>query len=199
MLPRALAGRLEGLLAAMEFTAPPAGAPALLLTFAAAARDRQPVEMQYNGRVRTLHPYGIVAHNRHWYVTGADSASGEVRTFRLDRVSSASAVAGSFSVPDGFSAIEQVTSGASYRHEVSVLVDGPVEVVRRRLPGSVATASEAGEGRTRVQLRAERLDWVPAVLAGLDLPFTVERPDELRDHVRELAARLARCAALSPE
>jgi hypothetical protein len=46
-----------------------------------------------------------------------------------------------------------------------------------------------------VELRAERLDWLPAVLAGLDAPFTVDRPAELRQLVRDLAARLLTAAA----
>jgi hypothetical protein len=33
---------------------------------------------------------------------------------------------------------------------------------------------------------------VPGVLALLDRPFVIERPDELRDLVRELAGRLVR-------
>ncbi|WP_375792232.1 hypothetical protein [Streptomyces rhizosphaericus] len=46
----------------------------------------------------------------------------------------------------------------------------------------------------RVELRAERLEWVPSVLAWPNLPFVIERPDALRDHVRALAGRLAMCA-----
>jgi hypothetical protein len=42
-----------------------------------------------------------------------------------------------------------------------------------------------------VEIRAESLDWLPAVLAALDLPFVIERPDELRDRVVALADRLA--------
>jgi len=42
--------------------------------------------------------------------------------------------------------------------------------------------------------RAERLDWVPAVLASLDRPFVIERPDELRGLVVALAERLAASA-----
>ena len=38
---------------------------------------------------RTLHPYGIVAHSGRWYVTGTDTAIGEDRTFRLDRIAGA--------------------------------------------------------------------------------------------------------------
>jgi predicted DNA-binding transcriptional regulator YafY len=45
-----------------------------------------------------------------------------------------------------------------------------------------------------VRLRAERLDWVPGVLAGLGLPFVIEEPDELKDAIRELAATLLTAA-----
>jgi predicted DNA-binding transcriptional regulator YafY len=55
------------------------------------------------------------------------------------------------------------------------------------------------DGWQRVELRAEELDWVPGVLAVLDRPFVIERPDELRDLVRELAERLVRSAARSVE
>ena len=46
----------------------------------------------------------------------------------------------------------------------------------------------------RVDLRAERLDWVPAVLASLDRPFVIEQPDELRGLVIALAERLTASA-----
>ena len=42
-----------------------------------------------------------------------------------------------------------------------------------------------------MEIRAESLDWLPGVLAALDLPFVIERPDELRDRVVALADRLA--------
>ena len=46
----------------------------------------------------------------------------------------------------------------------------------------------------RVELHAERLDWLPPLLASLDRPFVVERPDELRDLLAALADRLATSA-----
>ncbi|WP_329185938.1 helix-turn-helix transcriptional regulator [Streptomyces sp. NBC_01428] len=60
-------------------------------------------------------------------------------------------------------------------------------------------ASEASDGPPwlRVEVRAERLDWLPPVLAALDLPFVVERPDELRELVVALADRFARRARRS--
>ncbi|MFD8749632.1 helix-turn-helix transcriptional regulator [Kitasatospora sp. NPDC059577] len=47
------------------------------------------------------------------------------------------------------------------------------------------------EGWTRVALRAERLDWLPPVLAAIDRPFVIERPEELRTLVAAFADRLA--------
>jgi hypothetical protein len=54
----------------------------------------------------------------------------------------------------------------------------------------VAGEDRATERWLRVQLRVERLDWLPPVLASLDRPFVIERPDELRDLVTALADRL---------
>jgi predicted DNA-binding transcriptional regulator YafY len=213
VLPEALGRKLDALLETLDFTAParaaahPETSPetTVLLTLAEAARDRRPVAVAYtawNGRrsERTVHPYGIVAHSGRWYVTGEDSASGEVRTFRLDRITSATPAAGSFTVPDGFDPGERVLSGLAEvprPHEVSVRVRASAEQVRPRLPAGIATvAAIPGDGDwVRVRLRAERLDWVPSLLASLDRPFTIEEPDALRARVHDLAGRLTAWAA----
>jgi predicted DNA-binding transcriptional regulator YafY len=233
VLPEALGRRLDALLATTDFTAPARPAAAqetgVLLMLAEAARHRRPVAVSYttwDGRrsERTVHPYGIVVHSGRWYVTGADSASGEVRTFRLDRIETATVLPGSFDIPAGFDPAARVLSGLAevpYLHEVSLRIQGTAEQVRARLPAGIATveefptdpaqepavqaardlpepsrpwavsgARESGEW-VRVRLRAERLEWVPSLLAWLDRPFVIEYPDVLRDHVHALARRLA--------
>jgi predicted DNA-binding transcriptional regulator YafY len=101
---------------------------------------------------------------------------------------------GTFDAPEGFNAAEEVLSGLArvpYRHRISLRVEGSVDDVRRRLPPVVATVRDGDEeGWAYVRINAERLDWVPAVLAGLGVPFVIERPDALRDLVRSLAAQL---------
>ncbi|MFD6952638.1 hypothetical protein A6A08_06015 [Nocardiopsis sp. TSRI0078] len=57
--------------------------------------------------------------------------------------------------------------------------------------GHAAGQDRATERWLRVELRAERLDWLPPVLASLDRPFVIERPDEPRGLVTVLADRLA--------
>jgi hypothetical protein len=39
-------------------------------------------------------------------------------------------------------------------------------------------------------MQVESLEWMARLLAGLDCPFSVRRPDELRTSIAELAARL---------
>ncbi|MEU6424791.1 YafY family protein [Microbispora sp. NPDC046973] len=219
VLPERLARRLDTVLESLAFTAPPGefAAPetAVLLSVADAVRHRRPISIRYtaaDGRrsERTLHPYGLVAHSGRWYVTGADPEIGEDRTLRLDRIADARTLPGSFEPPAGLDPAQHVLSGfarARYRHEVVLRIQGTVEQIRARLPAGVATVEEsppAGgadpetEGWLRAELRAERLDWLPPVLASLDRPFVVERPDELRGLVAALADRLAASARRVP-
>jgi hypothetical protein len=86
---------------------------------------------------------------------------------------------------------------------VTLTIQGTIEQIRARLPASVATVEEmppagGADPQTgswfRVELQAERLVWLAPVLASLDLPFAVQRPDELRELIADLASRLAASA-----
>ncbi len=213
VLPERLGRKLDAVLDSIAFTAAAGESPApettVLLTIADAVSHHRPVSIRYtaaDGRhsERTLHPYGLVAHSDRWYVTGVDPAIGEDRTFRLDRITSARTLPGSFDPPDGIDPAARVETGlatAPYRYEVTLRIQGTAEQIRTRLPASIAIVQESqsvsGEAWSRVELRAERLDWLPGVLASLDLPFVIERPDELRDLVVALANRLTHSAGRS--
>jgi predicted DNA-binding transcriptional regulator YafY len=203
VLPDRLARRLDAVLDSLNFTTSPSETPtpdgAVLLSIADAIRHHRPIAIRYTAgdshrSARTLHPYGLVVHSGRWYVTGADPAIGEDRTFRLDRITDARTLPGSFEPPPGLDPSQRVLSGfaeAPYQHEVSLLIQGTVEQIRTRLPASVAIVAQPRTTEwLRVEVRAERLDWLPGVLASLDLPFTIERPAELRDLVAALADRL---------
>jgi predicted DNA-binding transcriptional regulator YafY len=219
VLPVRLADRLGALLATSSFTAAPRAATVtdseVLLTIAEAARDRVLVEIGYRDRLgrrstREIAPDGVVGHAGHWYVATAD------RTFRLDRITSASLLTATTEQAQGNDpagrVLESLATGP-WVHKVSVRVHGTVEDVQRRLPLGLALVTpldgneddgspddggpddgNSGGGRSsevRVEFRAERFDWVPALLAGLDRPFVIEEPAELRSRVAELAVRLA--------
>lgn len=208
VLPAMLGQRVDGILQTTEFSIdPPTIVPAstdVLLTLAGAARHRQPVAITYTssdgrGSERTLLPYGIVFRSGRWYVTGHDSASGGTRVFRLDRIGGPRVLAGGFEVPEGFDAIEEVVTGLArmpYRYEIALRVRSSVDLVRARLPAVVIASvdSTIDEDWVTVSIHAQRLEWVPALLAGLGVPFVIDAPDELRDLVRSLADDLRAAA-----
>ncbi|MEU1364560.1 YafY family protein [Streptomyces sp. NPDC005803] len=219
VLPERLRLRLDAVLGSLSFTAPPSEADppdsAVLLPIADAVTRHRPVSIRYtaaDGRrsERTLHPHGLVAHSGRWYVTAADLTVGEDRTFRLDRISGVRALPGSFEPRTGADPAKRVLTAlatAPYRHEVTLRVQGTAEQIHTRLPAGIAVVEELpppadaepeAERWARVDLRVERLDWLPAVLASLDRPFVIERPDELRALVEALAERLTASARRNP-
>ncbi|MGW4768999.1 helix-turn-helix transcriptional regulator [Nocardia sp. NPDC004278] len=212
VLPARLTARLDALINTAEFTADArpdvAVESSVLLLLAEATREHRPVAIDYtdrNGRPseRTVHPYGLVEHSGRWYLTGQDSSSDELRQFRLDRITAVTTRPGTFTPPAGFEPAAHLLSGlatAPYRHDVSVRVQGTLTEIRPLLPAAIATVQEIDsppadtDPWVRVRIRAEQLDWIPPLLAGLNRPFVIEHPDTLNDAVRALARRLTAAA-----
>ena len=201
VLPAALGPRIEALRHTLGFTMRQAdvAAPEMgtVLTLAQAAGQRQRVRLRYRSWAgpdseRDLDPYGLVLHSGRWYVTGHDSRSGQTRTFRVDRVMSVRPGEGTFEPPTDFDAVRQVTASLAavpYAHEVEILLGTTMDAARRRIPPATATLTQA-DGGVLLQTRAEHLEGVAMMLAGLGWPFTIHKPASLRREVRALAGRL---------
>jgi predicted DNA-binding transcriptional regulator YafY len=86
--------------------------------------------------------------------------------------------------------VVQMLARLPWGWEIEVQVDAPVDEIAARVPATMAELSEDGTG-TRLVMRADSLDWVAGALAGLGADFRVIRPDELRQHLAQLASRLA--------
>ncbi|MFJ2032183.1 helix-turn-helix transcriptional regulator [Streptosporangium sp. NPDC087985] len=205
VLPQALRDRVAAVSATLGHTgAPvPVSAPKAgpLLALAGAARNRSTVRLAYRSwrgepSERDLDPYGIVFHSGRWYVAGFDHSSGEIRTFRVDRVVSAARTERTFDAPVEFDSVAHVLGSLSavpYRHEVKVLLATTMEEAARRIPASTAALTETAGG-ILLETRAEHLHGMAQMLAGLGWPFTVITPDELRGEIRALAGRLVEAA-----
>ena len=58
---------------------------------------------------RELDTYGLVFHSGRWYASGLDHRRGEVRTFRVDRITAVTPLAATYDEPDGFDVVAHVT------------------------------------------------------------------------------------------
>jgi predicted DNA-binding transcriptional regulator YafY len=205
VLPQSLREPLAAMRETLSFTANTVTAQApetgVLLALAQASRARTTVGISYlswrqEQTERDLDPYGVVFHRGRWYVVGRDHRHDSLRTFRIDRIASAAARTQAFTVPDGFDPVTHLASALAqvpYRWDVEVLIHGPLDDIARRLPRSAVTLT-AGSTGVVMHAKAERLDGMAHLLASLEWPFTIRRPDELRQALKDLAGRLTAAA-----
>ena len=138
---------------------------------------------------RIVAPYGLVFHAAKWYLAADDERSGEIRTFRVDRVRSAELRRERATPPEGFDATEHVMrsiAATPWGWRLEIVFDTTLEEARRRIPRWIGEPEQIEEG---VLLRAhsDDLDAAARMLASLGWPFTVREPDELRDALRKVA------------
>jgi predicted DNA-binding transcriptional regulator YafY len=203
VLPDTLRRKAEALETTLAFTraarqgAPVAGKSVLLL--ADAIRRRRRIRTEYRTHAgersrRELSPHGLVFHAGRWYLAAFDHLRDDLRTFRVDRMRAIALLpAAAEPAPEGFDAVEHVSASLAavpWGHEVEVVLDLPLEEARRRLPSTLATMAETDKS-TLLRMQVGSLEWMAGVLAGLGCGFEIHSPDELRQHVRELAQRLA--------
>ncbi len=77
-----------------------------------ATKECHPVEFEYHGKKRRVHPYCLQARNGFWYVSAHDTARNAVANYRVDRITSAVAVISKekFERPESFSASDALPS-----------------------------------------------------------------------------------------
>jgi predicted DNA-binding transcriptional regulator YafY len=217
VLPPQLADRLAALRESLGFTmrrpsAPPAGHAmegeppdiGTLLTLGASSRAHERLTLTYRARMlttttRDLDPYGLVFHSARWYVVGLDHRSGEIRSFRVDRILGVEPTGTTFEPPPGFDPVTHLTrqlAALPWQWEVEVLIEAEIQHLRQVLPPATELAEAAGGVCLRG--RVHTLAAMAQMLAGLGRPFTVIRPEELREEVAALATRLTGYASRLP-
>ncbi len=206
VLPERLARRIERLhdvsLLGEPESAPPASGETLLV-IAEAVRRRRSLEIDYTRAdgtpsSRAIDPLGLVARRGRWYVPARDRASSELRTFRADRVGRAKIGEPAAPPEPGFDPAAHVVrmlARLPYEWQIEVYLDAPIEEISRRVSPTLAELTADGGG-TRLEMGADSLEWAAGLLAGVGADFRVIRPDELRDELAELSARLAQASRL---
>ena len=205
VMPEALRDRIRSVGEAVSVAVAEPRTPArseALLTLAAAAGERRTVRMRYRSArsektEREVDPYGVLRREGYWYAVGHCHLRGGLRLFRADRVLEAEMLEESFVLPAGLDSPEAAlsASGGEPREAWSaeVLLETGAEDARAQLP-SMGIALEQTEGGTLLRCPTRDLRWMARVLAGLDCPFVVRRPDELREALERRAEEISALA-----
>lgn len=170
----------------------------VLLVLTEATQQRRRVRMHYcsprgEHMERELDPYGLVFHNRHWYVSGWCPLRRDLRSFRLDRLSQVELQPLEFTRPEHFDAAQHLKSSfekAWPRHEVEVLLlDVEPGHIMEWLPQNGTKLEPQEEGLLLVT-RTDSHCWFARWLAQLPCEYRVLSPAGLKEATRELARRL---------
>jgi predicted DNA-binding transcriptional regulator YafY len=187
---------------ALEFTRPATVIDQQVLgLLCGATQDRHRVRMAYQSQreeqtEREFDPYGLVYRAGRWYIVGWCHLRRGLRSFRLDRVVSASSLAIGFERPADFDALAYLKQSITMiprAHAVEVLLDTDLASAQKHLVPYVGTLEWTGEG-VLLRAQADNLDWIARELARLPFDFRLLSPAALRDAVERCSQRLARLA-----
>lgn len=206
LLPPRLRSRVEAVRAATVTLAPPADAvdADVLVALAQGCDGHERIFVTYldrEGRAseRRLEPYRLVATGRRWYLVARDVDRDDWRTFRVDRVGHARRTGHRFvphpDPPDAATVVGEAITTAPYRHQAIVAFPTTsAEQLARRVPPTVGVIRAEGDAGCVLTTGANDLEALAGHLVALDLDFHVHQPDQLRRHLRVVAARLQRAA-----
>lgn len=165
------------------------------------ARPRHEVEIDYYSassdqmRPRKVRPYGLVDKSGEHYLVAHDHATGEVRTFRVDRIREARPLRGStFELPAKFS-LERFE-----RHDMNFRRRFP-QTVKVRFDRSVARyvresrredkIDEAPDGSLLVTMKVANTAWLLNEVLQYGTAAEIVEPPEIRKAMREYLATAA--------
>ena len=174
---------------------------AALVTLSSAAQARRRVQLRYKPpgaaeSERGFDPYGLAFYDGCWYAVGYCHLRRDMRTFRLDRIISASPLQYSFMRPDGFDALAHLrTSLAAIprTHATRVLLKTDLRTAQHFLRGTIGLFEQTADG-VLLHNQADDLSWLARQLAGLPFGFHIMTPDALRDELDTIAQRLSQIA-----
>ncbi|MFE6161540.1 helix-turn-helix transcriptional regulator [Streptomyces sp. NPDC056486] len=176
--------------------------PGALMTLARACRDEVEAGFDYPSgsevRRRRVEPYRLVASDRRWYLLAYDLDREDWRTFRVDRMTDASARTWRFrprDAPDAAAYVQEGVASRVYPHQARFLVHASADTVRAQIPAAAAVVRQRGSERCEVVSGGERLDAVLMHVLLLGHDFEVLDPPELGKRCRELAQRLLSAGA----
>lgn len=204
VLPVALLEQVRALQQTLEVhfnAAKVAPASKIVVTLSVARAQTRRVQMRYqswqsNVTERAFDPYGLVCRDGFWYAVGYCHLRSELRTFRLDRMLRVEILDDTFQPPENFDCVDFAARSvasmpASYL--IEVLLETTLEYAQMRISPVTAILEPVDNG-VLFRAYAQSLDWPAHMLLGLDCPFIIRQPSELRDALRHLADRATQLA-----
>jgi predicted DNA-binding transcriptional regulator YafY len=173
----------------------------LLIELSDAIEQRRRIAIDYRAQdntvsQRAVEPYSVVGWWGRWYLVAYCRLRRGYRLFRLDRVQTVQALEQHFARSEDFDCEAYVREhlGKLAPHwQIEIEFQAPLETVQQRIPASYGTLTATPAGALFRSQYGDMAD-TARYLIGLNLPFVVHQPQELRDTLLEIGERMIRGA-----
>jgi predicted DNA-binding transcriptional regulator YafY len=178
---------------------------ALLLELSDAIEQRQRIAIDYcsqrdESSQRTVEPYSLVGWWGRWYLVAYCCLRRGYRLFRLDRLQKVRPLAERFVRSEEFDPqayVREHLGKLAPRWQIEVEFQAPLEAVQRKIPASYGSLTVTPAGVLFQSQYGDIAD-TARYLMGLNLPFVVRQPQELRDALLRLAEQMIHSATAYP-
>lgn len=165
----------------------------LLLNLSEAMQLQKQIAIRYGSSTgpseRMVDPYAVNALWGRWYLAGYCHLRQGYRVFRLDRIETLAIQDELFERDPNFDPQRFIEDMFDMEREQPIVVEfsAPLAEMQRRIPQSYGELYASATG-TRFETRYGHLESVARFLLGLNQPFRVLEPPELRDLLRQIAS-----------
>jgi predicted DNA-binding transcriptional regulator YafY len=178
--------------------------PATAAALVQACSDRQAVRLDYRSEAGSewlleVDPWAVVVRHGRWYLLCRSHRADARRAYRIDRVRSVEVLDDAFTPPadlDPVAVLEEHLA-VGWEFDVEVVIDAPIEAVRRCLPPALGRLEPIDATSSRLAGSTSNPWWYAERLAAVPAPYRIVGGPELQHTARVLGQRLL-AAAGSP-
>jgi len=173
----------------------------VLMQIAGACRDQEKLRLQYRDRAdkpstRHIEPLRLAHTGSVWYLVAWDLDRDDWRTFRVDRISSATATGAQF-VPrklpqDVVTFVSQAISYSPFQYRVRLKIKGSAEELAKRIPSWTGVLEQLDGTSAVLSIGAPTVEALTSLMLFTGSEFEVLEPLDLLPELRKVAERLTR-------
>ena len=173
----------------------------VLSAMSSAAQLQQRVHIRYHSdqgqdTERDFDPFGLTYYQQRWYAVGYCHLRGDLRSFRLDRITDVHPIDAQFKRPDGFDPLAYVMQAIATmprRFAFELLLKTDLDTAHREV-FDVLGVLEAGTQGVILRGSVGDLDWLARQISIFSFDFVVLSPAELKEELEKHSVKLSRLA-----
>lgn len=198
-LPEPVAGQAEAVRRSTA-TAPDRAAvrpdPSTTTTLVNACSQRRRVRLGYRSGAGSewstpVDPWAVVVRHGRWYLLCWSHAAHARRAYRVDRITAAELLDGTFTAPADLDPVADLEAhlAVGWEFDVEVIIDAPFDAVARCVPRVLGRLEALDADTSRLTGSTSNPAWYAQQLVAVPASFRIVRCPELRDAVRALGQR----------